>query len=185
MDNYTTRGFYQAAKNTDFARLHLWEVYLPARFGEDTRFYMESANWPEKSLGTIPVNFLGFQYKLPGTVKFAGTWDLMVRSDMDYNIRDEFNTWMDEIYDHTTGASETFNRMEDASLALLDNKLRKTKEVNMVGIFPVSVGNIQFVQDQGETIAMFPVSIAYQWWDLGKKDQSGGNSLSLDIPLNF
>lgn len=184
MDNYTTRGFYQQIKNTDLARLHLWEVYLPGRFGEDSRFYIESTNWPEKSLGTIPVPFLGFEYKLPGTTKFSGTWNFNVRADMNYTIRDEFNDWLDEIYNYNTGASETFGRMEDASLALLDNKLRKTKEIKMVGCFPVSVGDIQFVQDQGETVVVFPVTLAFQWWELDRQANQG-NVISLDIPSPF
>jgi hypothetical protein len=166
MSVITTNQFWNQAKTTDLARMHLWTVVLPNRTGPEAEFYCKSATWPSKKIGEIKAPFLGFDYKLPNTAKFDEPWTVRVRSDMGNEIRQRFSEWADSIYDWNSGIGVTFDELEDAELVLLDTKLERTTKIRMEGMFPTNVGQIQYVYESNDSLVEFDVTFAFQGWNI-------------------
>ena len=157
--------FYSHIKSTDLARKHLWTINIPEDTSGDMVIYGVSTNWPSKSLNPVEVPYLGFTFKIPGVAKFDETWKVNVRDSSDFVLRKAISEWMGKIYNEETGAGDYIGEaFKEGTLMALDPSLKASAEIVMEGMFPTSIGTVDFDYSSDGEVVTYDVEFAYQRW---------------------
>ena len=159
--------FYSHIKQTDLARKHLWTINIAGEEGvqQDMVIYGVSSNWPSKAINPVEVPYLGFTFKVPGVAKFDETWKVTVRDSTDFALRGALSTWMGNIYSDQNGAADYVGEgFKEATLMALDPSLSASVEIIMEGMFPTSLGTVDFDYASDGEVVTYDVEFAYQRW---------------------
>lgn len=137
--------------------------------GEESKtlaFLCKGAQLPSALVGPIEVPFRGRQVKIPGDRTFE-EWTITVINDVDFQIRNAFERWSNEINQHrvNNGPNNPQEIMSNARVEQLDNKGDIVKTYEMVGVWPSEVGTIEMSYESTDEIEEFPVILQYQFWE--------------------
>jgi len=129
-------------------------------------FLCKAAQIPASSLGTIEVPYRGRRIKLPGDRTFQD-WTVTVISDANMSLRSAFEYWSAIFNSHVSNiASINFMQsMPTWSVTQLRRDGEALRTYNFIGCFPSEVGAIDLSYENNDTIAEFPVTINYSWWE--------------------
>lgn len=170
----TIRDFYKVAQDRDFARKNQLRVLsintgagLTVNFTPDDLVYAKTANLPERDVQNSQVSFMGLDFNVPGTVKYAGSDNYTIRffADQQFQLWDKFNEWTFQIFDDETSSGNYFVPKTSAviNLLLLDNELQPVKQINLVGVACRKIGALQYdISDTG-TVQEFDVTLSYHY----------------------
>ena len=134
-------------------------------------FLCKSAQIPASSLGTIEVPYRGRRIKLPGDRTFQD-WSITVMSDANMSLRSGFEHWSAMFNSHSGNVS-TPNFMAFMPTWTVTQLLRNGEALrtySFVGCYPSEVGAIDLSYENNDSIAEFPVTLNYSWWEA----QAGG-----------
>lgn len=142
------------------------------------RFLVRAASLPASIVDEISVPYMSRKVKIPGDRVYQD-WPISVMADEDYIIRNAFEEWHNQINaiisnrmsDEVGGP---INGPQSPKVDIIVNQLGKVgpsnesgiiRSVKIVGAFPTQVGPIGLDWDQTNTIAMFDVNFAYDYWE--------------------
>lgn len=176
LTEYDIEKFYQNLVDREFSRKHQWRVthiatgVAPEIVELDTvqtKLLIESGTIPQRDIYNVAVPFHGIDFNLPGNAKYGGSdaWNVTVRVDQQLNIRRMFEDWSTAIFDDRTAAG-TIVRNNTAQLAmtLYDQQGNAHSDYTLFGIYPTSVGSMEYnVGDNGDIVTM-DVTFAYHYW---------------------
>ena len=165
------------------ARPNLFEVQLAnipggiAWDGDSFKYMCKAAALPASTIANIDVPFRGRIFKVAGD-RTIETWSVTVINDESFEIRNEFENWMQHIakLDTNIGATNPSSYMVDAEVFQLGRggKIGKEsksnqgndsailKQYKMEGIFPTNLSGIDLSYDTGDTIEEFTVEFQVQ-----------------------
>lgn len=135
-------------------------------------YFCQSANLPDVSLGEAeqPTPFIHIKH--PGNVFSYGDLEISFVIDEDMENWREIHNWMrslkniDEFSEFESNIDAHFS---DAKLVILNSAMKANLEVTFKGIFPKSLGGIQFTSDASDsTQVLATASFAYTSYDIVK-----------------
>ena len=160
--------FYAVAQRREFARDFQFRVRVLGPFNEDDLIYVTTTTLPGKEIHNQQVPFMGLQFNVPGSVLYTGSdaWQVMFRCDEALNIRNKLEGWVNEIFSDETSTGKYGVPVEEATLDLLDKELNPIRRYNFIGIYPQTLGEIQYDIMGGGVPREFQATFAYQYWRL-------------------
>jgi len=131
-------------------------------------FLCKAAQIPASSLGTIEVPYRGRRIKLPGDRTFQD-WSITIISDANMSLRSAFEFWSSEFNTHVanTTINDFMRLMPTWSVTQLNRDGTGLRTYNFIGCYPSEVGAIDLSYENNDSIAEFPVTINYSWWEAG------------------
>ena len=159
------------------ARPHLFEVTGnvgagAGDVGQLKTFLIKAAQLPASSMGIIEVPYRGRKIKIPGDRTFA-EWTITVISDGDFDLRDSFERWSNNLNGHEDNlSSDTAHQplaqgsiYQDWTIAQLDRQSNRIKEYEFVGCWPSEVSAMEVNYETTDTIHEFTVTLQYTYWN--------------------
>ena len=129
-------------------------------------FLCKAAQIPASSLGTIEIPYRGRKIKIPGDRTFQD-WSITVVSDANMQLRSAFEYWS-AIFNSHTGNVTVNNFMESMpqwSVTQLHRDGEPVRTYSFIGCYPSEIGAIDLSYENNDSIAEFPVTINYSWWE--------------------
>ena len=195
---------FRSSLQYDGARPNLFEVILipPTTIsdaltaGQKLRFMARAAQLPGKTVGVVPVYYMGREIKVPGNVTYQ-EWTLTVMNDEDFAIRKVMERWHGAINSNRdnvrrsgflnfSGYSVNASVVQYSKLGTgningegtgrggtvdLNRGATGIRKYNFIGIWPADVSNIDLDWGANDAIEEFSLTLAYQWWEVeGEKD---------------
>ena len=193
-----TLDSFKAMMTGGGARSNLFEIELdwPAstkldtrgNFDLRTRMLVKAASLPASTISNIAIPFRGRQLKIAGDRTFE-PWSITVINDIDFDIRNSFERWMNLMNKHedNAGLTNPTSYQKDLVVRQLgrsgltgsnpssDSQLPVLKQYRFYGAFPTTVSAIDLSYENTDAIEEFTVELQYQWYDA--LDSSGSTQL--------
>lgn len=170
----TIQDFYTQAQVKDFARTNLFRVLniqignTDVSFGEEDLVYATTAALPGKTIGNVPVPYMGLNFNVPGNVTYPNSdnYQITFRSDESYDLRNKFLQALDDTFDDADSTGNYFTPTADSviDLVLLDKELNKTDQYQLVGCAVKDVQPITYNIANAGTQVEFQVGISYHYF---------------------
>jgi hypothetical protein len=160
------QGFYNAAKGMEFARDFQFQVRTLGPFTENDLLYLQTAVLPSKTISNQGVPYMGLDFNVPGSVKYDGSaaWNVLFWCDEALNIRNKMENWIKEIFDDESSTGKYGVPSQEATMDLLDKELKPIRRYNFIGIYPLSLGTIEYDIKGTGAPRTFTCTFAYQFW---------------------
>ena len=148
------------------------EIYFPAGVTSaslaslKSKFLIKGAQLPGSVIAPIEVPYRGRKLKVAGDRTFE-PWTITVINDVNMEIRNAFESWMNLINRHTsntTGLTQ-LNYYSDMHIKQLSREsATATKKYTFVGAFPTNISTIEVNYDTNDAVEEFTVELNYQYW---------------------
>jgi len=160
--------FYQTAQNLEFARDFQFQIRTLGPYTDSDLLYITTAALPGKEISNQVVPYMGLDFNIPGSVKYTGSaaWTLKFRCDEGLNIRNKAENWIKQIFDDENSTGKYGVPVEQATMDLLGKDLQPTRRYNFIGVYPVTLGPINYDITGTGVPRDFDLTIAYQYWRL-------------------
>lgn len=160
--------FYASAQKMEFARKFQFRIRTLGPFTEEDLLYVESTKLPGKEIAVKQVQYMGLDFNIPGTTKYTGSgdWAITFRCDEGLNIRNKMEAWLGKIFHDETSTGKYGVPIEKCTMDLLGKNMETLRSYEFTGLFPKSVGELEYdIQDDGEVLRV-SANFAYQYWRL-------------------
>ena len=169
-------AFYTRAFTRDFTRDFQMRVISMGPGGiidEKDNVYITTTTLPGYQLANQQVPFMGLQFNVPGSGSFPGSdsWSVVFRCDAQLNIREKILAWQKAIFNafpnditNSVGAYSPKGIESIATLAIMNRDGTTARGMKLIGIYPVTVGELQYNTTGNGAVVEMTVTLAYQWW---------------------
>ena len=165
-------------------------------------FFIKTAQIPESTIASVPINFLGREFKVPSIDRTFADWTVTVINDENYKIRHLFEAWIEymapgkAIFESATGFGDNPQIFGDMEVHQLDKKgnvivdiARYNGSYFFKDAFPINVSAIDLSWDTKDTIEEFSVTFAYQYWEKASgttvpTTSGSASAIGADNPFN-
>lgn len=171
---------YEVFQQHDFSRNHQIRILdmagvpdyvrseiLEKPIGQGGHLYATTLVVPGRSISDIEVSYQGFPLHVPGMVKYdqPNPWSITFRTPGDYLVRNALERWSFAIVsDETTcGAFNIPCESTTIDIAILSPKCEIIRVYRLHGVYPQSVGQIQYNLENNE-LTTFEAAFQYQYW---------------------
>ena len=170
--NQGIQDFYRVAQERDFTRDFQFRVMNITDRGvsvvtQDDLVYAQTASLPARGVANQTVPYMGLSFNVPGAATYSGSegYAIQFRSDGEHIIRTLFEEWQRDVFDDetSTGNYRLFGN-SSITLALLNQDMDVTRTYELVGCWPVTVGDIGFDTAGTGAVLNFTATLAYQYW---------------------
>ena len=148
---------------------------------ESARFLTKVSEIPGSTIGVITVPYFGRQLKIAGDRTFA-TLSVTVLNDEAYELRGQFEQWMNKIAKHTVSVGSTKLDFYQVDLAL--RQLKRSGGTSAIykftGAFPTTISTIS-LDWSSEAIEEYTVEFQYQYWTSSTLSQGGFFSFTANV----
>ena len=166
------QDFYEVAQREDFARDFQFRIVtLPGSWGivqELYPLYFETASVPGKAIFNQPTPFMGLSFNVPGAIGYSSSdaWTVHFRSDQAMKLRASFENAIQKIFDDETSSGDysTPKRAQVISVDLIGKNFETVRSYDLIGAYPVSIGDMAFDIKGTGTPVGFDAVLAYQFW---------------------
>lgn len=150
-------------------------ISLPSGKNDYVNFLVKGAALPASNVGPIEVPFRGRILKLAGDRTFD-TWTVTVLNDVDFELRNAFEKWMNLINKHGDGSGETDPGvyMRTAEVDQLDRDGSALRTYKFWEVFPTNISQIDLSYESTDAIQEFTVEFQVQWWEAIKPESAKG-----------
>jgi hypothetical protein len=185
-DIKTLKDFYQTISTKGVRTAHMFSLQFGANGTgpgassinrlQNSNFivYAESANLPGRTIENQPLPFYGFSFQIPVNTAYTQTWTANVRCDTNVEIRDIFETWMNDIADLRKSTGGSKGRVPTGTYGLIHllspsffNSDGSTGDIvrtyRLEGIFPQSLGDMEHTH-ASSNITSFQTTFTFQYW---------------------
>jgi len=155
---------------------------------ETCEIFVKAADIPEASIGVITVPWMGRAIKFSGERTYVD-WAIQIYESNDpaNDLRKAFEEWMelmDARKEHKISYDVTTNWQVWYS-DITPNQKTSTNEfkrgIELVNCFPVNVGTLSMDYDVADAFAVFPVTLAFDYWrPMGDLSTDGYNGPSAE-----
>ncbi|WJZ28067.1 tail tube [Serratia phage 92A1] len=156
----------RAFESGDFARPNLFEVEIPY-MGKNFSFKCKAAAMPAGIVEKIPVGYMNRKITVAGDRTFDD-WTVTIYNDDAHNTRQEIANWQAIAHGQgneiTGGTPAQYKKTATIRQFARDGKTI-TKEVNIFGLWPSNVGEVQLDWDSNNEVQTFEATFAYDWWE--------------------
>ena len=172
----TIEKFYAKAVNIDFARKHQWRITEIKNNGLIIGdpgspglpyIYAQTGTLPGREVTNVPINFHGLEFNLPGNAKYTNSagWEVTWRLDQALNIRRLFEDWNYAIFDDRSTSGQTI-RGDDSQLTMVlyDQAGTEVDTYRLFGLYPVSVGAVEYDIGTDGEVQTFTTTLAYHYF---------------------
>ena len=133
-------------------------------------YMCKSAALPATNVGTVELPFRGRVVKVPGDRTYE-TWTATFYNDDSFALRSAYEKWISltngvDANIAQTDISDVFRNITVSQLDKFSggaNKLEILRSYELVGAWPVSVGQIAVAYDNNDSYEEFDVEFAYQY----------------------
>jgi len=157
-------GIRNAFESGDFARSNLFTIEIPF-LGRNFEFKCKAASLPSSTVPEVQVSYQNRKIKIAGDREFE-PWTITVFNDSSQATRQQFIDWINQCQTHGLNISgenpDTYKKT--ATIKRFDRKGEETYRVNMFGMFPTIVGEVTLDWDDNNTVEMFQVTLAYDYF---------------------
>ena len=160
--------FYSVAQQKEFARQFQFRVVNLGPFDADDLLYVQTATLPQKTVQNQTATFMGLDFNVPGSVKFDGSnsWQITFWCDEGINIRNKMENYIKTIFDIETSTGLYGVPTEIATMDLLGKNKETVRRYDFVGLYPISVGALEYNITSAGEIMTVQCTFAYQYWQL-------------------
>lgn len=155
-------------------------VTLPSGKNDYDNFLVKGAALPASNVGPIEVPFRGRILKLAGDRTFD-TWTVTVINDVDFELRNAFEKWMNLInkHDDATGLTDPGDYMKTAYVDQLDRDGSVLRTYKFNDVFPTNISQIDLSYESTDAIQEFTVEFQVQYWEAIRGDgtNAGGDDI--------
>ena len=138
--------------------------------GAEVPYMCKSAALPATNVGTVELPFRGRVVKVPGDRTYE-TWTATFYNDDAFALRSAYEKWIAVTNGVDANVAETdiSDVFRNVTVSQLDkfsggaNKLKILRSYELVGAWPVSVGQIAIAYDNNDSYEEFDVEFAYQY----------------------
>ena len=150
--------------------------------------YATSYAVPGRTINNIQVPFQGFNFNIPGQVSYEpNPWTVTFNTPGDYLVRNAMERWSFATINEDTSCGSFNFPCDTASidLAVLSPQCKIMRVYRLIGVYPQSVGPIEYDQTAIERTT-FQVALHYQMWrpvlnfDSGAIDVDNRAALEID-----
>jgi hypothetical protein len=139
------------------ARAYSFMYVPPAPIDEKYKYYVRATSLPESTIEEAEITWRGFSYRL-GNRRQYGDWTVTFSSDRKYNLRQQFENWMNSIAKRATYGG---GYMYDQSLLLLDSMDKYSwKELKLYSAWPKNIGPVTLDYSSMD-VAQFDVTFSF------------------------
>ncbi len=133
-------------------------------------YLCKSAALPATNVGTVELPFRGRVVKVPGDRTYE-TWTATFYNDDAFKLRSAYEKWISLTngVDANLAEADIADTFRNIYVSQLDkfsggaNKLKTIRTYELVGAWPVSVGQIAVAYDNNDSYEEFDVEFAYQY----------------------
>lgn len=170
---------FKSALRGGGARANLFSVQInfpaAAAFNqaELINFMCTATNLPASTITDIPVTYRGRVMHVAGDKTFE-PWSITIMNDTKFEIRNAFETWMNEIaFQGSSKSSILFPNEYKAPMTVyqLDRDEKVIASYKFVGVYPSNVSSIELSNESGE-IETFTVELQVDYWT---RESGSGN----------
>lgn len=139
---------------------------LDKPYGMGGWLYWSSASIPGRKVDDMPIKYQGFEFHAPGALKYEpNPWTVNFKVPADFLVRNALERWHFEMFNDETSCGRFQIPCPNTTIdiGLLDAKCRVVRQYRLVGVYPSSIGQIDYSQDALE-ITDFKADFYYQWW---------------------
>lgn len=161
------------------------------------QFSCKASSLPASEIGVIDVYYKGRAVKFMGDRPPFPNWTVTVYNDEDFLVRNAFERWLSAMNAHVgnvMSAPITPNPYSYKADAVVTHESTGSpnlvgssvpiKQVKIVGMLPVRVGEIVLDWETTNTIETFEVEFAYDYWIDMPSISNAGALLTTDQPSN-
>ncbi len=175
---------FKTALSKGGVRPHLFRVQgnigntsLPTKVG----FLCKAAQLPATTIGAIEVPFRGRKIKLPGEREFA-EWTLTFLSDGDFELRNAFEKWMDDLNQTVSNVSTSEHNLSgplfpDWRIDQLDRTGDAIKSYQFFHCWPSEVSSVDVSTDATDLME-FTVTLQYTYFITQDTDVNVGTGIA-------
>ena len=165
---------------------NLTEPKLEGLTDNPVMYMCKSAALPATNVGTVELPFRGRVVKVPGDRTYE-TWTATFYNDDAFKLRSAYEKWiaLTNGVDANVAEADISDIFQSIQVTQLDkfaggsNQLEPIRTYELVGAWPVSVGQIAVAYDNNDSYEEFDVEFAYQFHTSKAVDvgQSGNDTL--------
>ena len=166
------QDFYRVAQERDFTRDFQFRILDIMDRGvsvctQDDLVYAQTAQLPARAVANQTLPYMGLSFNIPGAATYTGSegYAIQFRADGEHILRTIFENWQRDIFDDDTSTG-TYRLYSNSTitLGLLNQNLDVTRTYELVGCWPVTVGEIGFDTAGTGAPLNFTATLAYQYW---------------------
>lgn len=169
-------AFYNQALTKDFSRdfqMRVVDIGPGNILGKEDNVYITTTVLPGYAIANQAVPFMGLQFNVPGGGSFPGSdaWAVTFRCDAQLNIREKIIGWQKSVFNafpndasNSVGAYGPKGTDTVAKLVILNRDGATARGVQLIGVYPVTVGDINYDATANGNVVTMPVTLAYQYW---------------------
>ena len=121
---------------------------------------------------------MGRQLKIPGNRTYD-TWDLTIINDKNFDIRQDFHEWQNDINNPETNVARSRDQQQFGGFKVvqLNTKGGPLQTYNIHNAWPSVVSDIELNWESNDALETFTVTINYSHWTArdGASPEPGGN----------
>jgi hypothetical protein len=175
LNAFSIRSAQSTFTTHDFSRSHQLKLldfngipdYMRNEFIDlNGRAYITTLSVPEKTTDILEVSHQNFKFRIPGQQQFPGEYVMNIRTPGSYLTRNACERWMNSLFSVDSSCGNFSFPCSDASMdiGVLAPNCDFIRGYRLIGIFPKTVGQIQYNQENIE-LTNFDFTIGYQYWE--------------------
>ena len=163
-------NLFQVEHNWPTGGTTLVEPTLDGLSDKPVMYMCKSAALPATNVGTVELPFRGRVVKVPGDRTYE-TWTATFYNDDAFKLRSAYEKWiaLTNGVDANVAEADISDIFQSIQVTQLDkfaggsNQLEPIRTYELVGAWPVSVGQIAIAYDNNDSYEEFDVEFAYQY----------------------
>ena len=163
-------NLFQVEHNWPTGGTTLVEPTLDGLSDKPVMYMCKSAALPATNVGTVELPFRGRVVKVPGDRTYE-TWTATFYNDDAFKLRSAYEKWiaLTNGVDANVAEADISDIFQSIQVTQLDkfaggsNQLEPIRTYELVGAWPVSVGQIAVAYDNNDSYEEFDVEFAYQY----------------------
>jgi hypothetical protein len=137
---------------------------------QDDLVYAQTAQLPGREIAPQDVPYMGLDFTVPGAAKYPGSKEYKITfySDEEQTVRTNIYNWLTKTFnDATSNGNYGISDSSCLTLALLDMTGNISQMFILHGIYPVSIGAIDYKMTGAGAAVNMDCTLAYQFWRPG------------------
>ena len=167
----TITDFYRVAQERDFSRdfqfrvLNIQNADGSVVVTEDDLVYARGGTIPGREISENTISYMGLDFRIPGSVKYAGSYEIEFLCDTSDTLRNLMLTWTRDTFDDATSTGNYFMAKETSivDLVQLDTQLERVAQYTLVGVYPKQVGDVTYTLDGTGAPVTFSMTLGYHY----------------------
>ena len=139
--------------------------------------YLTASSVPGRTISNQTAPFMGLDFNIPGTAKYNNSsgWQVTFKTPGDLLLRNALEQMNYQIFDDGTSTGEWGVPCVDnfLVLSLLNVRGDVVRTYKLIGVYPVSIGDMSFNVTGEGALVEFEATLAYQYYRISGSPNEG------------